>query len=406
MEKLVTVPEVIEIIQNNTENFGFEKIDFIDSVGRILAEDILADRDFPPFNRMSMDGIAIKFSAYENGQTSFIIEGVQSAGKGQLSLKDDNACLEAMTGGVLPKNTDTVIQYEWLDIKEGVAYLNFDSFDKTKLTADKNVHSQGQDKQKGDVLISKGIKISSAEIGVFATVGKSQVLVKKNPKVAIVSTGDELVAVNEIPNSAQIRRSNVWTMVSLLKENGIKADSLHLADDKVVLKEKITDLLKKYDVLMFSGAVSKGKFDFLPEILNDLGVEKLFHRVKQRPGKPFWFGKKERTTVFAFPGNPVSTFVGCVKYFMPWYRKSIGLEEEVTAMAVLAKDFSFKPELHYFLNVTISEDDLGTRFAYPELGNGSGDLASLSNADGFLELPDDREHFYEGESFEVISFRK
>ena len=134
MEKLTSVKEAVEIIQSKTEDFGVEKVSFMDSLGRILAEDILADRDFPPFDRMSMDGIAINFESYKNEQTNFKIEGVQAAGGEQLSLKDKNNCLEAMTGGILPKNTDTVIQYEWLDIKDGVATLNFDSFDKEKLT--------------------------------------------------------------------------------------------------------------------------------------------------------------------------------------------------------------------------------------------------------------------------------
>lgn len=406
MEKLIAVSEAIKIIQSKTENFGFEKIPFMESLGRILAEDILADRDFPPFDRMSMDGIAINFNAYKNGQTNFKIEGIQAAGIPQKTLSNEMNCLEAMTGGILPKNADTVIQYEWLTIKDGVANLNFDSFDKAKLTYCKNVHAKGKDRKQGDVLIQKGIKISSAEIGVFATVGKAEVLVKKLPKIMIVSTGDELVAVNEIPENFQIRRSNVWTLVSLLAQEGIAANSAHIVDDKKVLKEKIAQFLEEYDVLMFSGAVSKGKFDFLPEILNELGVEKLFHKVKQRPGKPFWFGKKGTKTVFAFPGNPVSTFVGCAKYFFPWYRKSLGLEENTIQKAILVKGFSFKPNLHYFLNVSISEDENGTRLATPETGNGSGDLANLVNCDGFLELPADREKFKKGDNFPIIMYRR
>jgi len=406
MENLVTVPEVIDIIENSTEVFGVESIDFREAAGRILAEDIFADRDFPPFNRMSMDGIAINYAAIEKGIKSFKIEGVQSAGKEQMTLSSSDNCIEAMTGAVLPKNADTVIQYEWLDVKDGVASLNLDAFEIENLSKSKNVHAKGKDKSKGAVLISKGLKLSSADLGVLATVGKNNVLVQKNPTVMIVSTGDELVEVNETPKDHQIRRSNVWTMFALLKENGIEPETAHIVDDKVILKEKIKHFLEIYDVLMFSGAVSKGKFDFLPEILEALGVKKKFHRVQQRPGKPFWFGKKDATTIFAFPGNPISTYVGCVKYFLPWYRKSLGLEENVIKMAVLAKDFSFKPNLHYFLTVSIAEDDLGTRFAYPEMGNGSGDLANLSKADGFLELPTGKTDYYEGESFPVIMYRK
>lgn len=405
MEKLITVSEAMEIIQSKTEDFGFEKLAFMDSLDRILAEDILADRDFPPFDRMSMDGIAINFNSYKKGQTRFKIEGVQAAGDSPLTLLNENNCLEAMTGGILPENTDTVIQYEWLDIKDGFATINFDNFDKEKLIHCKNVHAKGRDRKAGDVLIKKGDKISSAEIGVLATVGKFEVLVRKRPKVMIVSTGDELVAVNENPEDYQIRRSNVWTLVSLLQREGVFAKSAHIVDDKKALKEKIASFLAEFDVLMFSGAVSKGKFDFLPEVLEGLGVEKQFHSVKQRPGKPFWFGKKGTKTVFAFPGNPVSSFVGCAKYFIPWYKKSIGEDVSKIKMAVLAKDFSFKPNLHYFLNVSIEVDKNGTRLASPVTGNGSGDLANLVNSDGFLELPETKEHFYEGESYPLIIYR-
>jgi molybdopterin molybdotransferase len=405
MEKLIMVSEAVEIIQNKTENFGFESIPFMETLGRVLAEDILADRDFPPFDRVSMDGIIINFNSYDKGQTKFKIEGIQAAGHPPLTLQNENNCLEAMTGGVLPKNADTVIQYEWLDIKDGVAYLNFDNFAKEKLTYCKNVHAKGKDRKQYDVLIKKGIKISSAEIGVFATVGKAKVLVKKLPKVMIVSTGDELVEVNEIPASHQIRRSNVWTLVSLLQREGIPAQSAHIADDKIVLKEKIAEFLEEFDVLMFSGAVSKGKFDFLPEILNELGVEKQFHKVKQRPGKPFWFGKKGTKTVFAFPGNPISTFVGCAKYFFPWYKKCLNIEDAQLKMAALTEDFTFKPNLHYFLNVQVLVNENGTREAIPLIGNGSGDLAILTECDGFLELPEGQEYFKQGESYPIIMYR-
>ena len=162
--------------------------------------------------------------------------------------------------------------------------------------------------------------------------------------------------------------------------------------------------LEKYDVLLFSGAVSKGKFDFLPEVFDELGVEKLFHKVKQRPGKPFWFGKKGSKCIFAFPGNPVSTFVGCLKYFYPWYKKSARIEFENQDKAMLSEDFTFKPELTYFLQVK-TENRNGLLYATPFVGNGSGDLANLAETDAFLEIPDNRNDFKEGEVFPLIEFR-
>ena len=211
-----------------------------------------------------------------------------------------------------------------------------------------NIHKQGNDRKKADILIKKNRLISSSEIGIFATVGKSTISVAKQPKVLIISTGDELVAVNENPLPYQIRRSNVYSMLSLLQDLKINAETAHITDDKPLLKEKIARYLEQYDVLLFSGAVSKGKYDFLPEVLDELGVKKLFHKVKQRPGKPFWFGKKGSKSVFAFPGNPVSTYVGCLKYFYPWYKKSAGIQYKNQESAILSEDFFFKPEPHLF----------------------------------------------------------
>ena len=240
----------------------------------------------------------------------------------------------------------------------------------------------------------------------------------------IVSTGDELVEVDKIPLNHQIRRSNVYTLVALLQELKIQADTAHINDDKAILKQKIEGYLLDYDVLLFSGAVSKGKFDFLPEILEELGVEKQFHKVKQRPGKPFWFGTispfgidsesrsigrkrgvvNNRTTIFAFPGNPVSTFVGCLKYFYPWLRKSIGIQYVNEDNAILSEDFTFQPALTYFLQIRLQNKN-GKLIATPLKGKGSGDLANLADADGFLELPADKTEFMKGEAFPLIRYR-
>lgn len=403
---LTTVKDALNIILNSSENFGTEEVDFINAVGRVLKEDIVADRDFPPFNRVSMDGIAISYDVFENGQRKFEIEGIQAAGSPQLTLKNKLNCIESMTGAMLPNGCDVVIQYELLDIENDVATVNLET-----VKSFQNIHKKGLDRTVGDILVKKDTLISPAEIGVLATVGKSIVIVAKQPKVMIVSTGNELVEVDQIPAEHQIRRSNVYTLISLLERLQIKADSAHILDDKEILKTKIQGFLNDYDVLIFSGAVSKGKFDFIPEVLDNLGVKKLFHKVKQRPGKPFWFGKKACTersrsdkTVFAFPGNPVSTFVSCLKYFYPWYQKSMGLNFENKKQAILSDNYFFKPGLTYFLQVKLNQEN-GKIYATPVTGKGSGDLANLVDSDAFLELPDDRSDFNKGEVFPVILYR-
>jgi molybdopterin molybdotransferase len=409
---MISVEQALQSVLNSAQNFGAEEIPFLKSLGRILKEEIFADRDFPPFNRVAMDGIVINYTSFKKGQRSFKIEGIQAAGSAQITLQNAENCIEVMTGAVSPNNANTVVRYEDVTIDNGIATINLDAINEGQ-----NIHTKGKDGKSGDLLIQKNTKISAAEIGVLATVGKSFVKVARQPKVMIVSTGDELVGVDQNPLAHQIRRSNVFTLVSLLERVHIFSESTHITDDKPILKSKIATYLKEYDVLLFSGAVSKGKYDFLPEVFEELGIEKLFHKVAQRPGKPFWFGREtsvikndfslntheNNTIVFGFPGNPISTFVNCLAYFYPWYYKSVGLElrEE---MAILAEDVKFKPNLAYFLQVKL-ENKKGQLIAFPILGNGSGDLASLVNTDAFIQLPDNKSEFKKGEVFKIIRYR-
>ena len=411
---MISAQEALITVLNSVQDFGIEEIPFLKSVGSILKEEIFADRDFPPFNRVSMDGIVIDYTSFKNGQRAFKIEGIQAAGSEQITLLNVENCIEVMTGAVLPNNANTVIRYEDVKIDNGFATITIDTINKGQ-----NIHTKGRDSKSGALLIQKNTIISAAEIGVLATVGNSVVKVVKQPKVMIVSTGDELVGVAETPLAHQIRRSNVFTLVSLLKRLHIPSETDHITDDKPILKSKIATYLKEYDVLLFSGAVSKGKYDFLPEVFEELGLEKRFHKVAQRPGKPFWFGysaasiisnkggnvnRDKKTIVFGFPGNPISTFVNCLAYFYPWYYKSVGLEvaEET---AILAEDINFKPNLAYFLQVKLVSEN-GLLMAYPITGNGSGDLASLVKADAFIQVPSDKIEFKKGEVYPIIKYRE
>ena len=395
---MISVKDAKEIVLKSKQNFGTEEVSFLKAVGRVLKEEIVADRDFPPFNRVSMDGIAVDYEQFKNGQRAFKIESIQPAGSKQILLNNKENCIEVMTGAVLPKNTNTVIRYEDVVIANGIATIGIDAVKNCQ-----NVHPKGKDGLAGTVLIKKNTKITAAEIGVLATVGKSVVKVAKQPKVMIVSTGDELVGVEEKPLEHQIRRSNVFTLVSLLEQLNITSKTDHITDDKPILKTKIETYLKTYDVLLFSGAVSKGKYDFLPEIFNELGVEKLFHKVAQRPGKPFFYGKTTHCNVFGFPGNPISTFVNCLAYFYPWYFASVEIKV-AQETAILTEDVSFNPSLDYFLQVKL-HSKYGHVLATPVKGNGSGDLASLVHADAFIVLPNDKKIFKTGENYPIIRYK-
>jgi molybdopterin molybdotransferase len=246
--------------------------------------------------------------------------------------------------------------------------------------------------------------ISAAEVALLATVGKSTIEVLAHPKTAIVASGDELVPIDAIPQLHQIRRSNTYAIQAAMKHLGWEGTQYHFPDEEHVLKNSLSDLLKQYDVIILSGGVSKGKFDFVPGVLKEIGVKQLFHQVSQRPGKPFWFGVSDRKVVFALPGNPVSTFMCFYKFVKPWLAKSLGIESE-PSMAILGTDFSFDPQLTYFLQVKVSNEN-GKLVAYPKAGGGSGDFANLKEVDGFLELTKEKNEFKTGEVYPFLPFRQ
>lgn len=373
---MISFKEAQKIILGNTKHFGKEIVPLEDSVGRVLAESVFADRDFPPFDRVTKDGIAINFQSFANGNKTFKIQEIAPAGDVQKTLTNPDECIEVMTGAMLPKGTDTVIMYEQLSITDGAAEVQVEP----KKCQD--VHPKGSDEQKGNLLLESGKTITTAEIGVLATVGITEVKVNKLPKAGIVSTGDELVNIDEVPEPHQIRKSNSWSLLAALKNVGVTGDLLHFKDSKEALSTGLAQALEKYDVLLLSGGVSKGKFDFLPEVLEELGVKKLFHRVRQRPGKPFWFGLNQQCTLFAFPGNPASTFANYHVYFLPWLNNSFRLQKEIDYV-LLNESFENKLDLTRFIlaNVELSQ---GTIKANLVMDNGSGDLTSLTRANGLV----------------------
>jgi molybdopterin molybdotransferase len=397
---MITVKEAEKIIFEHILSQNMEGASLQKTVGRVLAEDLVADRDFPPFDRVTMDGIAIHFDSFKNGQNIFTIENTQAAGAPALFLTNKTHCIEVMTGAMLPEGCDTVIRYEDLKIQDKKAEILIQTLD-----FQQNTHKKGSDKKQNDVLILKGQKITAAEISTAATIGKTTLQVVKKPTVAVISTGDELVDIPDMPLPYQIRRSNVYAIAALLDDAfKIEAQLFHFVDDKALIVKGLETILNDFDVVILSGAVSEGKFDFIPNALNDLGVQKLFHKVSQRPGKPFWFGKLEhKAVVFALPGNPVSTFMCACRYVLPFIEASMGLEP-VRTSGVLLEDVIFKPDLTYFVPVKIISYHHAP-IVKALTGNGSGDLANLNEADGFLELPKGKTEFKAGEYYPLIRYR-
>lgn len=400
---MISVVEAKNIVESQQTSWGVDLIPLERSIGEVLAEDICSDRDFPPFDRVTMDGIALSYDAFDTGQRDFRIQEMQLAGVPATSLKGKEFAIEIMTGAVLSVGCDLIVRYEDLEFydKEGEKWveIKLESVDRWK-----NVHRQGTDQEVGACLISKGVKITAAEVAIMATVGKSNVQVNKKPKVAIVSTGDELVNVDQIPLPHQIRKSNSVSIQATLNQLKVPNQSFHLLDDKEELRSKIETILNEFDVVLLSGGVSKGKADYLPEILEELKVEKLFHKVAQRPGKPFWFGANDSgKQVFAFPGNPISTYMCFRVYFVPWLMQCLGRNINCGS-AVLKENVTFKPDLGYFVQVRSVIGDNGLIEVYPETGNGSGDLANLAKSDAFLYLPPGEQEYKSENSFEYYSF--
>ncbi|HMQ87777.1 MAG TPA: molybdopterin molybdotransferase MoeA [Flavilitoribacter sp.] len=398
---MITVDEALRIVRSQAVDFGAEQVALTDCLQRTLREPLTADRDFPPFDRVTMDGIAIRHEAFAAGRRRFQVKGIAAAGAPQMSLNDPQVCLEIMTGAVLPDHADTVIRYEDVEMEGEFAVLP----ENIEIKRGLNIHVQGSDRRRGEVIVPAGRFIRAAEIGVAATVGKPTLSVANHPRVVILSTGDELVKVEETPLPHQIRRSNSHTLQAVLRDWGLPAATDHLRDDPGVIREKLAGYLDTQTAVILSGGVSAGKYDYVPSVLTELGVENLFHKVTQRPGKPLWFGRKPGgAVVFALPGNPVSSFISTQVYFKAWWHASLGLTPK-PQYAVLGADFRFSPELTYFLLVNAQTDPEGQLIAMPFPGGGSGDLAGLTDATGCLVLPPDRTDFKKGAAFPYISFQ-
>src|SRR5690606_4285088 len=252
--EMISYQQAFDIVLNHIQDYGVEKVPFTRSLGRVLAEDIKADRDFPAFDRATKDGIAVSFDGIQ-GLSEITITGVVAAGTPQISLSDQTQCVEIMTGAVVPEGADTVVMYEDIQITGGIVRLP------TKIRKGQNIHNRASDIAQGKVIIPKNTTISAAEIGILAAVGSVEVLVKKLPEICLISTGNELVAVHETPLAHQIRESNMHTLHALLERQQIQAKHHHFDDNKESIVSALSELLNTNDVLMLSGGVSKGKFD-------------------------------------------------------------------------------------------------------------------------------------------------
>lgn len=248
---------------------------------------------------------------------------------------------------------------------------------------------RGSDGAAGALILKAGTLLRPPEIAVAASVGRARLQVGRQPSFMIISTGDELIEPGEPIAEHQVRRSNAYGVMAALRARGFaRIGDDHLPDDESLLHERLLLHLTTHDVVILSGGVSMGKFDLVPKVLMQLGVQQVFHKVAQRPGKPMWFGIGLRgQAVFGLPGNPVSTLVCLLRYVIPAIAAAMGTAPVPAERVALAAAVSFDLALTYFLPVAVEHDQWGRPWAQPRPTNGSGDFVSLISTDGFLELP-------------------
>ncbi len=380
---MVSFPEALELLFKNSPLLAVECCRLEHAAGRVLRGEIRTDRSFPAFDRVMMDGYALRFHDWQEGHRAFRVTGSGAAGAPMTDLSQEAAtCVEIMTGAPCPSGADCIIPLEEVICGErgSVAFP-----DTAAPVIGRFIHHTGSDAAKGQILLAPGVLMGSREIGVAASCGAAWVEVSARPKIAIIATGDELVGVDEIPKPHQIRQSNAHSLAAALERGGQPPAHVGVWNDELSeSRSALEKLLATHDWLVLTGAVSMGARDFVPSLLSDFGCREIFHGVTHRPGKPVgcWVGPRGQVIV-ALPGNPVSALTGLHVLVLPALAVASGLPSPVPRLVVM-EDRSMRLEnFTRHLPVTLRADGRAEAAA---TGN-SGDFIGLLRSDGFLTLP-------------------
>ena len=399
---MITTAEATGAILAAMPAFQSESVATGDAIGRVLRQAVVAERDQPPFDRVMMDGIAIAHAEFAAGARSFPIQATQAAGDARLTLETGKA-IEIMTGASLPEGADCIVPVERIALTDGRARIESGY----EATARQFIHARGSDHRQGDELLAPGRRVTPMAVAVIASAGLTQVAVSRQPVVRVISTGNELVAAGKPIAPHEVRLSNGPAVIAMLAQHGYTDCAHdHLVDEPALLEERIGAHLADADVLILSGGVSMGKADYVPDVLKSLGVDVIFHGISQRPGKPMWFGKGPAgQAVFALPGNPVSTLVCCRQYVIAALEKASGLAAGPPEFAALTEAVRFEPKLTCFQPVRLLSNTAGGVLAMPVHPNTSGDFATLTKTDGYLELALDETEFPAGTVARLVRWR-
>ncbi|NOR45078.1 MAG: hypothetical protein GQ534_05770 [Candidatus Delongbacteria bacterium] len=389
----------LELVGEIAQTLNPISIPVINSVGYILDEDIYSPLDMPPFVKSAMDGYAYKNEIKDYTKIELKNIGMVAAGDFFTGNIKSDECISIMTGAPLPDSTDTVIPIENTE-KEG----DLITFRKNMITG-ANVCLKGEDISKGALILEKGTLIKTSHIALLSSAGYENIKVIRKPKIAILNTGSEIIEPGKELKAGQIYNSNGQMLQAMCNNLNYDAEYIGIAEDtEETLKNAIKQGLE-YDILLISGGVSMGEFDLVPGMLKESGVDKIFHKVKIKPGKPLFFGKHSNGLVFGLPGNPLSNFVGFTLFVTTAVKKMSSLSDIYPEFksGILTKEFRQRSGRRNFFPATIEKNN-DQYFITPVDSNGSADIMSLSKADGFLIAHEDISVIKEGETTEFILF--
>lgn len=376
---MISVQEAQTLILQAATVLSTETVELEVALGRVLAEEVLADRDYPPFNRAAMDGYAFRVAEFDP-QKAFIMVGTLLAGQTWEAPIPKGHCLKIMTGAPTPPELDALIQVEQAEVLSDGKTVSFPAATPKRW---QNIAQKGEDCRENDSLFNQAMVLGPTEIATLAVLGKKTVTVTRAPKVAIFSTGDELIPVGQPVSPFQIRDSNAYALLAFFQQLRIPVARREIVKDQPEALHKALAEVMGYDIVILSGGVSMGDADHVPKVLLELGVQKIFHKVKLKPGKPFWFGKSDKgAAVFALPGNPLSCQV-CFKLFIePYVRQISGLGVRFPPTTPLQSFRAKKVKLDEYFPVRLENGHI-----VPLSFNGSGDISSTIGSTGIALHP-------------------
>jgi len=394
---MISFKEALGRILSHVQPLGSEKVSLLEALGRVMAEDIYANRNIPPLDNSGMDGYAVKYADIRNGSKGrpIHLKVVENLPAGSVSTKrlGKGQAIRIMTGAPIPKGADTVIPVEETEEKDGfVSIFKAAPFGEY-------IRRAGEDVKRGDGVLSRGDFIRPAEVGMLASVGRSFVSVYQRPMVAILCTGEELVDVDGDLDEVKIISSNLYTLAAQVKDCGAIPIPLGIArDQKEEIREKLRQGIRA-DVLISSAGVSVGDYDFVKGALSDLGMEMVFWRVAMKPGKPLAFGTMNGKPVFGLPGNPVSSMVSFEQFVRPSLLKMMGHRQLFRPVieAVLKEDIRREPRKRHFIRASVSIEKDDYVVAIPAAGG----LSAMIRANGLIVIPEDQEIVRAGEKVKV-----